>query len=72
MAAGRGATRVGCNLLWLVPGAVGGSEEATVALLREIAKQKPDDMHYRVYALDAFGATYPDLAELFDTRLVPL
>jgi glycosyltransferase involved in cell wall biosynthesis len=67
-----GPTRVGCNLLWLVPGAVGGSEEATVALLREIAKQKPDDMHYRVYALDAFGATYPDIAELFDTRLVPL
>ena len=64
--------RIGCNLLWLVPGAVGGSEEATVALLREIAAQKPDDMHYRVYALDAFGHTYPDVAKLFDTRLVPL
>jgi alpha-1,3-rhamnosyl/mannosyltransferase len=64
--------RIGCNLLWLVPGAVGGSEEATVALLRQIAAQKPDDMHYRVYALDAFGHTYPDVAKLFDTRLVPL
>ncbi|HEY8525520.1 MAG TPA: glycosyltransferase family 1 protein [Acidimicrobiales bacterium] len=64
--------RIGCNLLWLVPGAVGGSEEATVALLREIADQKPDDLHYRVYALDAFGATYPDVAARFDTRLVPL
>jgi glycosyltransferase involved in cell wall biosynthesis len=64
--------RIGCNLLWLVPGAVGGSEEATVALLREIAAQKPEDMHYRLYALDAFGAVHGDVAELFDTRLVPL
>ena len=30
----RGAMRVGCNLLWLVPGAVGGSETAVVSLLR--------------------------------------
>lgn len=64
--------RIGCNLLWLVPGAVGGSEEATVALLRELAAQRPDDLHYVVYALDAFAATYPDLAEMFDMRLAPL
>ena len=33
-----GTMRVGCNLLWLVPGNVGGTETATVALLREIAR----------------------------------
>ncbi|HEX8804801.1 MAG TPA: glycosyltransferase family 1 protein [Acidimicrobiales bacterium] len=66
------SVRIGCNLLWLVPGAVGGSEEATVALLREIAAQRPDDMHYTVYALDEFGAVYPDVAGLFETRLAPL
>lgn len=64
--------RVGCNLLWLVPGRVGGSEEATVALLREIAEQKPEGMEYVVYALDDFGATYPDVVELFPTRLAAL
>src|SRR5829696_5943028 len=64
--------RVGCNLLWLVPGRVGGSEEATVALLRALAEQKPDDLHYTVYALDDFGAEYPDVAKLFPTRLAAL
>ena len=64
--------RIGCNLLWLVPGRVGGSEEATVALLREIAAQKPEGMDYVVYALDDFGATYPDIAELFPMRLAAL
>jgi alpha-1,3-rhamnosyl/mannosyltransferase len=64
--------RVGCNLLWLVPGEVGGSEEAIVALLREIAAQRPDDLHYTVFALDAFGAAHPDVTELFDTRLAAL
>ena len=33
--------KVGCNLLWLVPGNVGGTETATVALLREIAGIRP-------------------------------
>lgn len=70
---GSGVTvRVGCNLLWLVPGRVGGSEEATVALLRQIAAQRPDDLDYTVYALDSFGAVYPDIVERFDTRLAPL
>jgi glycosyltransferase involved in cell wall biosynthesis len=64
--------RVGCNLLWLVPGRVGGSEEATVALLRQIAEQRPEDMDYVVYALDDFGAAYPDVAKLFPTRLAAL
>ena len=53
--------RVGCNLLWLVPGAVGGSETAIVSLLREIGDQQPDDVELWLYVLDAFAATYPDL-----------
>jgi alpha-1,3-rhamnosyl/mannosyltransferase len=64
--------RVGCNLLWLVPGRVGGSEEATVALLRQIAEQRPEDMEFVVYALDDFGAAYPDVVKLFPTRLAAL
>ena len=62
----------GCNLLWLVPGAVGGSETAVVSLLREIGDQAPEDLELSLYVLDAFAATYPDLVERFPTRAVPL
>lgn len=68
----RGPMRVGCNLLWLVPGAVGGSETAVVSLLREIGDQAPEDLELSLYVLDAFAATYPDLVERFPTRAVPL
>jgi len=64
--------RVGCNLLWLVPGAVGGSETAIVSLLREIGDHQPEDVELSLYVLDAFAATYPDLVLRFPTRLVPL
>jgi glycosyltransferase involved in cell wall biosynthesis len=64
--------RVGCNLLWLVPGAVGGSETAIVALLRELGREQPADLDVSLYALDAFAAEYPDLAQRFPTRAIPL
>jgi glycosyltransferase involved in cell wall biosynthesis len=67
-----GATRVGCNLLWLVPGTVGGSETAVVSLLREIGDHQPDDVALSLYVLDAFADVYPDLADRFPTRTVPL
>jgi alpha-1,3-rhamnosyl/mannosyltransferase len=64
--------KVGCNLLWLVPGVVGGTEMATVSLLRELAAEPADGIEPGLYALDAFGQRYPDLIEAFPTRLVPL
>lgn len=64
--------KVGCNLLWLVPGQVGGTETATVAMLRQIAAESPGDIDLRLYALDAFGQTYPDLVAAFPSELVPL
>ena len=66
------ATRVGCNLLWLVPGTVGGSETAIVSLLREIGDHQPEDVALSLYVLDAFADVYPDLADRFPTRTVPL
>lgn len=65
-------TRVACNLLWLVPGRVGGTETATVAMLREMAADPPDDIDLVLYALDAFGHTYPDVVAAFPARMVPL
>ena len=64
--------KVGCNLLWLVPGNVGGTETATVSLLREIAEDPPDDVELTLYALDAFGQTYPDVVAAFPTHLARL
>jgi glycosyltransferase involved in cell wall biosynthesis len=64
--------KVGCNLLWLVPGTVGGTEPATVAQLREMAVDRPDDIDLVLYGLDAFGQVYPDLVEAFPSHLVPL
>ena len=64
--------KVGCNLLWLVPGALGGSETAVVSLLRQIGDHQPDDVELSLYALDAFAAGYPDLTKRFPTRPVPL
>ncbi len=64
--------KVGCNLLWLVPGQVGGTETATVALLRQLAADRPDDIDLSLFALESFGQSYPDLVEAFPATLVPL
>jgi alpha-1,3-rhamnosyl/mannosyltransferase len=61
---------VGINLLWLVPGIVGGTEEATRDLLMCLAADPPDDIDYRLYALAPFATAYPDLVERFPTRLL--
>jgi glycosyltransferase involved in cell wall biosynthesis len=64
--------KVGCNLLWLVPGVVGGSETAAVHLLRTIAADPPDDIELCLYALESFAGAYPELAQAFPTQGVPL
>jgi alpha-1,3-rhamnosyl/mannosyltransferase len=67
-----GATQVGFNLLWLVPGVVGGTEEATVELLTALAEDHPTDLEHRLYALESFAATHPRVAGRYPTRLLPL
>lgn len=64
--------RVAVNLLWLVPGVVGGSETAVTGLLRQLADDPPDDVELTLFALDEFGAAHRDLVAAFPTRLVPL
>jgi glycosyltransferase involved in cell wall biosynthesis len=60
-------TRVGVNLLWLVPGVVGGSEEYTTRLLRALVAQAPDDLDLTLFALSSFGDAHPDLVEAYPT-----
>jgi len=64
--------RIGVNLLWLVPGEVGGSEEYTVRLLAALKEFGSDDVEIVLYVNRRFGAAYPDLASSFLTRGAPV
>lgn len=62
---------VGVNLLWLVPGVVGGSEEYTVRLLRALDRLDPEDLELRIYAQPSLAEAYPDLTNRFETIVAP-
>jgi alpha-1,3-rhamnosyl/mannosyltransferase len=64
--------RIGVNLLWLVPGVVGGSEEYTTRLLAGIAEEAPDDLEIVLFTNKAFAATYPELVDAFATVVAPV
>ena len=61
---------VGINLLWLVPGQVGGSEESTVATLHALRALAPPDLALQLFALEPFAAAHPDLVATFPTTLL--
>jgi alpha-1,3-rhamnosyl/mannosyltransferase len=63
--------RIGINLLWMVPGVVGGSETYTTRLLRGLA-ERSSGLEYTVFALPQFAAAHPDLASSFDIAYAPL
>jgi glycosyltransferase involved in cell wall biosynthesis len=62
--------RVGVNLLWLVPGVVGGSEEYTTRLLTGLAEDPPDDLHLTLFALAPFADAHPELVAAYPTVLL--
>jgi alpha-1,3-rhamnosyl/mannosyltransferase len=65
--------RVGGNLLWLVPGEVGGSEEYTVRLLEAWAESRPSDLELTLMVNSSFFAVpdYAPLADQFPTMVAP-
>ena len=63
---------VGVNLLWLVPGMVGGSEEYTTRLIAALLDYPPDNLDLTLFALRPFADAYPDLVEDVPTVLCPL
>jgi len=63
---------VGVNLLWLVPGAVGGSEEYAVRLLGAVAEDPPPDLDITLFALPSLLRSHPGLAERFPTVAAPV
>ena len=62
--------RVLVNLLWLVPGVVGGSEESTTDALRAVADAAPDDLDLRLAVLAPFLGAHPDLADRFECEVL--
>ena len=64
--------RIGINLLWLVPGEVGGSEEYTVRLLEAVAALDVDDIELILYVNRRFSAAHPELVSRFTTRVAPV
>ena len=66
------ATRIAVNLLHVVPGEVGGSEEYAVRTLSAYARHGSPDLTPVLYVLAPFVAAHRPLCESFDTVVSPL
>jgi alpha-1,3-rhamnosyl/mannosyltransferase len=64
--------RVGANLLWLVPGVVGGSEEYSTRLLAAFAEDRPDGIDLTLFVNRPFAEAYPELVAAFPTYVCPV
>lgn len=64
-------TKVGINLLWLVPGVVGGSETYTTRLLRGLV-ERSSELDYTLFALPQFAEAHADLAKSFKIAFAPV
>src|SRR5918995_970353 len=63
--------KVGINLLWMVPGVVGGSETYTTRLLAGLA-ERDSQIEYTLFALPQFAGAHGDLANRFEVAYAPL
>jgi alpha-1,3-rhamnosyl/mannosyltransferase len=65
---------VGVNLLWLVPGVVGGSEEYTTRLLRALAERDlaSEGIDITLFVLRPYADAYPELIRSFPTFVCPI
>ena len=64
--------KVGINLLWMVPGVVGGSETYTTRLLSGLAEQSSPDLSYTLFTLPQFATAHPEFAAEFDVAFAPV
>lgn len=63
--------KVGINLLWMIPGVVGGSETYTTRLLHGLS-ERDSDVEYTLFALPQFEAAHKELASQFEVSYAPL
>ena len=64
-------TDVAVNMLWCVPGKVGGSEEYLVRQLLGLVDVAAPDWRPTIYALDGFADAHPGLAEVATIETAP-
>jgi len=64
-----GPFRVGVDLLWLVPGDVGGSEEYAVRTLLAYAAHGPSDVRPVVHLSGTAAEAHPELGAAFDLEV---
>lgn len=64
-------SRIGINLLWMVPSVVGGSETYTTRLLRGLIDRE-SEFEYTLFALPQFAHAHPDLATAYECAYAPL
>lgn len=64
--------RVGVNLLWLVPGVVGGSEDYTIRALAGLHRLAPPNLDITLFALRPFVDVHPEFVERFPVVTLPL
>jgi glycosyltransferase involved in cell wall biosynthesis len=64
-------SKVGINLLWLVPGQVGGSETYVARLLSGLA-ERSSELDYTLFALPQFAEAHPELSSTFKTAFAPV
>ena len=57
------------NLMWLVPGVVGGSEESVTDALRAVVRSAPADIDLHLAVLTPFAGAHPDLADAIPTHV---
>jgi glycosyltransferase involved in cell wall biosynthesis len=65
-------TRIGANLLWLVPGVVGGSEEYTVRLLESLGRLALDDLEVVLFVNGSMADSHPTLLAAHRTVVGPI
>jgi alpha-1,3-rhamnosyl/mannosyltransferase len=63
--------KVAINLLWMVPGVVGGSETYTTRLLRGLS-ERDAGLDYILFALPQFADAHPEIASSFRVEYAPL
>jgi glycosyltransferase involved in cell wall biosynthesis len=63
--------KVGINLLWMVPGVVGGSETYLTRLLSGLA-ERSTAFDYTIFAVPQFADAHPDLARTFKIAFAPV
>jgi glycosyltransferase involved in cell wall biosynthesis len=64
-------SKIGINLLWLVPGQVGGSETYTTRLLSGLA-ERSSELDYTLFVLPQFAEAHPELASTFKHAFAPI